>query len=393
MSRGKIGNKFGRDERGVSTAIVAVSLIGIFAATMLSLDMGNMWQTRRRIITGTDSTALAQARAAAIGNNPASCTASWTDTLIGNAGAIVTGSESCVLHPSGGVGYVVVQARKLSETRFGGLLNIGNSEPFSLTAAQYGYITQPKGLRPMAFCEDNAHVRQWLALKSGSITQAQYDALRSTGDVGGADSADADPFLDPPADGKVDYPNYSGTGVVHRMYFTKDNPDECGADAAGNWGWMDFDSGSNSAADQNDWIENGYDGTSSVGDCDPNNATPDETCPGDTGSSGGANNSVLQYLVDHNAVFGIPIFGNVTDTGSTADFEITGFLIVQLRGFQTTGSESTRYFDFEFQDSILSGACCSSTAPNPGAPKGIRICSVDHDGDTSDAHIDSRCHL
>ena len=50
-----------KDEQGIATAIVAISLVGLFSGVLLSLDFGNMWVTRKTIISGTDATALDQA--------------------------------------------------------------------------------------------------------------------------------------------------------------------------------------------------------------------------------------------------------------------------------------------------------------------------------------------
>src|SRR5436190_17738181 len=51
-----------REERGVSSVILAVSLIGLLGAAMLAVDAGSVWATRRRIVTATDAGALGAAR-------------------------------------------------------------------------------------------------------------------------------------------------------------------------------------------------------------------------------------------------------------------------------------------------------------------------------------------
>jgi hypothetical protein len=62
-----------------------------------------------------------------------------------------------------------------------------------------------------------------------------------------------------------------------------------------------------------------------------------------------------------------------------------------LRGYQITGQEADRYFDFEFVDAIASSAGDVSETGGLGTPKGVKICGVDHDGDTSAATIAARC--
>jgi len=45
-------------EEGITAVIVAISMVALMAALMLSVDAGNTWQTRRQIITATDPSAL-----------------------------------------------------------------------------------------------------------------------------------------------------------------------------------------------------------------------------------------------------------------------------------------------------------------------------------------------
>src|SRR5205807_2465660 len=143
-----------RDERGISTVIAVVSLVGLFGAVMLSLDYGNALSTRRNLVTGTDTTALHQARLEAFApgtacQNGGGSTASWQDYLIRNVGSVVSGSGVCTVHPDPnhpGTGYVVVEARKQADTRFAGMFGIGSTQPYSLSAAQYGYSKGVKGL-------------------------------------------------------------------------------------------------------------------------------------------------------------------------------------------------------------------------------------------------------
>src|SRR6266487_3449559 len=47
-----------KDERGITSVVVAVCLVALIGAAMLTIDAGNVWSTRREIITGTDAAAL-----------------------------------------------------------------------------------------------------------------------------------------------------------------------------------------------------------------------------------------------------------------------------------------------------------------------------------------------
>lgn len=390
--------RLNKDERGISAVIVAVSLVGIFGAAMLSLDAGNMWQTRRNIVTATDATALQQAKVYAFQPGQAEGTTekcptdvgdSWTDYLLRNGGQGTTPIDCDVVWGVNGTGYVVVQGRKLSQTRLGGIVGVGDTQPYSMSASQWGFITEAEGLRPMGICSANDHFRQWIALQNKQITQAQYDAMNDAGeDVGGPDGADADVFFDAPADGVIDYPTYpSTTSVVHRIYFTKESPDDCGATAPGNWGWIDFNDTGNSTATLVNWILYGYQEPVGINDCDadynpgpPAAGEQGDTCNGETGSGGNSVGNALQTLVTNETKFAIPIFDSAAATGNTAEFGMHAFVGVILRGYRVTGAQAQRYFDFEFVNLQTSGNCCTSTPQTVDTGlRGIKICDVDHD--------------
>lgn len=382
-----------RDERGISAVIVAICMIALMGAGMITLDYGNTIQTRRNLITGTDSTALQQAviEAKTVG---AACQLGWTDYLARNVGTFVAGTEQCVRHPdlaNPGTGWLEVQARKESRTRLGGFFGIGNTEPWSLSAAQYGFVTSVRGLRPMSFCNLNEHVQEWLNIvdvepDGSTITpaeQASYNLLRGS---------------------NADHPTPAGsTGVVHRMWENKGwTTGLCGPGASGNWGWMDFDCGTsggdcgNPNNDLRDWLQNGFDGNVGVfsgpmSSCDTSDDPydyPGGCVNGETGSRGAALDTELQYLVTNGIRFHVPIFKYVCCTGNTVHFQLYGFLGVRMWGFGTQASE--HYFDLEFFELLTQGLCCTKTAV-PGSVKGVKICDVDHDPDATAANQAPNC--
>ena len=392
-----------QDERGISAVIVAISLVGLMGAALISVDYGNTVQTRRNLITGTDATALERARAevyrttALVGPGPVACPeATWTDYLLRNVGTIVAGSESCNVYPNGstGTGYVVVQAQKEAATRFGGLFGLGNTQPLSVSAAQYGFVTAARGLRPMAFCNLNDHIQEWLSIvgptSDGGTTitpteLAWYNTL---------------PTVEP-----VDHPSIyagSGAGVVHRMWFNRQSDDQPCGGSPGNWGWMDFDclpASSSTCGNKNEnirkWTQTGYSGLVSIwnaanddplinplgndnGSCDIDN----EISPWDWGCVNGTDgvrltseSTELNFLKNNAVRFHIPIFQAMTGTGNNSRFEIYGFLGVRLWDWKKVASDG--WFDMEFFEFLNSGACCSPV-PTPGSVRGVRICGVDH---------------
>lgn len=385
-----------RNEDGVAAVIVVVSLVGIFSAALLSLDFGNMWSTRKTIISGTDATALDQAlfvaKTGAVDCNriggPAFNGAyqDWTNILQINTSGFVVGTQTCqvtTLNSGGIVGYVSVEAKKEAETRFGGLLGVGNSQPYSLSAARVYYPDAVQGLRPIGICIQNSHVQEWLGyLNNGT-------PMPSTG---------------------PDHPSYQGATLpVHRITYSKDSNDACGG-APGNWGFQDYDGddGGNSDEEFKDWMLDGYEGlVNAPSDCDNDGSGSNDqpggvgdSCPGNPGSGaansgqGCSNDSLASVLACVQSVPGSPpevkefpivIFDGATcdssggaGGGNTCTFNVVRYVVVRLWGFKLTGSQDARYFDFEFVPGIANGPCCDPT-PDQTDIKAVQICAVDHD--------------
>ena len=273
--------------------------------------------------------------------------------------------DACTVFPKNTKnGYITVDARKPVSAIFSGVLGIGSSSAFSSTSVEYGFPTGASNLRPMGICILNDHVQEWLALQNGTMTPSQYAALKGT--------------TDHPA-------TYPTSGVVHRIYFDKQNAQSCGADAAsGNWGWQDFNNGGNSSSDLKNWIQNGYSGIVGIHKpvpvCAASTYDPANGCiPGTTGSKGTSGDTQLQYLVDNHVHFSVPLFDSVVyGTGGNATFTIRAFLGVILWGFQDSGQETSRYLDVEFTSIQLEGNCCDSSQQDTGAFATF-ICSTDHD--------------
>ncbi|MFA5891311.1 MAG: hypothetical protein WDA27_10265 [Actinomycetota bacterium] len=331
--------RVGQEERGISAVVTAVSLVGLMAALTLSVDAGNLWQTRRNIITATDATALQEARTAAL-LGPAAACQNWNDLLVANAGSDVQPIDCNVTSDALGLsGYVTVEARKPAAVRFGGVLGLDQQSAYSMSAAEWGLLSEVEGLRPIGICLQNAHVQGYLKLG-------------------------------------LDLGIHPSAGV-HRIMYTKDQPTACGTGSPGNWGFMDFDGGSNSNSDLVSWLLNGYPGTVGVNDCNADGASGD-SCQADTGSSGGSISSTLSTLRDSGEPFTVVVFDTAVSQGGNVRYRVFAFLGVKLRNFRVTGPEALRYFDFEFTKVTVTGNCCTATGRDTGV-YGARICAVDHD--------------
>lgn len=401
-----------RDERGVSAVIVSICLIAIFGAAMLSVDAGQLWTVRRNAVTATDSSALAQARYFALNPPPigtTTCTSGVWDTAL-NANANDLFSPSCQVFgvPSASnplvddSGYVVVSVHKRSAARFSGVLGIGGSAAYSMSAVAWGFVTQPLGLRPIALCINDPQIQ---------------DALNKGGEAAPSGTS-VSPFSYPAPDGSTDYAGRT-PGVVHHLDFDSSFTG-CGSGVPGNWGWVNLNqyftknsnmnNGSNppdaSCADPatenpnkcglSDWLQYGWNdqvALTSPTDCDVQNSGT-QPCNGNTGiSNSSAVDNALNYLMNptaptsncgagsscNPATIPVILYDSATMQGSSAAYNMVAVAQVRIWAYQLSGSKNS--LDLEFMDRQIDGVCCAATPPNSQGPheKGTRICEVDHD--------------
>lgn len=301
-------------ERGATSAILALFLASALGFAALVIDIGNAWQERRNLVTATDAAALEAGQEYALGNN--GCGGSNARVVANNPDAI---SSTCtpVLPTSTSPGRVTVEADAEVDFFFGPILGLDGTSVSSSTTVNWDEAaTVDGGLRPFGLC---------------------VDYLASIG---------AEPV---------------GTFVIE--YGKDDQPDACGEDAPGNWGTLDFDGGSNSNNDTRDWVENGYDGSVSIGDM----------IEGDTGN--GVTNALrneLNFLMTVDQ-FTLPVFDSVTGNGANAEFTIVDFAVVRLVDYRAAGGRNST-LTLEFLEGVVQG-----TGGGPGGFGAfvIGICAVD----------------
>lgn len=351
----------GHDQSGAAAIIVALSLVAIMAAAMLTIDAGMLWTQRRTVATASDAAALAEARRAALlPGRPSACGSQWVTMLSRNTNAQADPISCTVLAGTrAGQAAFEVKARLASPVGFGAALGVRDAEAFASSVARYDPVAiLLSGARPMGLCTEGPHLLEWFSYLNGTLSADAYHLLRGT----------------MPA-----HPLYSSAGVVHRIMYTKEQPLACGG-AAGNWGFIDFNGGNNSTGELRRWLRDGYnDNALAVGDCNADNAAPGEWCPGNTGAASNSISNALRALIG--TTFPLPLFDQVRGTGSNAEYRIAGFIGVILRGFRVTGAEAGRYLDLEFTSLIGSGRCCpvTETSVVDGGVRTVRLCSVDHD--------------
>jgi len=314
----------GDSERGAVAVIVAICAIAVFAMAAFAIDAGNLWQSRRHLITATDAASLAAASEYAIGG----------DGCGGTDDAYVASNDpdaevtDCIHSAGATAGRVTVNATSPVDFTFAAVMGIGDTDVDSSTTAVYGIPESVTGLRPLALCTGSSGFEQWLA--SGKTL----------------------PF-------------------TVTISYTKDHPDACGGEAPGNWGVIDFDGGSSSNSETRDWLANGYDGSIDI----------DQWVEGSPGAFSSSLDSELSELKSKGTIFALPVFDAVRDNGANAEFHISAVVGVKLIDYRTHGPEQKRFLTVEFRRYVTQGRCCGS-GTNTGTQV-VNICAVDPDFDVS----------
>jgi Flp pilus assembly protein TadG len=323
-----------RDERGAVAVIVAICAILLFAGTAYAIDAGNLWTQRRHMVTAADASALAAAGDFAVGVD--GCASTAAKYLTNNVSSATL--EDCDhTTTSEDSGHVTVRGRTVADYTFAGIFGIDDKEVRATTSAEYGIPFAVAGLRPFGLC-----------LYAG-------------------DPDGTGPLLGPLQTWLNLPTGPTGQSAPITITYAKSHPNDCGGNAPGNWGVMDFDGGANSNSDIQDWTLNGYPGEVSI-------SPP--TVEGDTGAFSNSLDTELSALKSSGAWFGLPVFDSVTGNGSNAEFRLVAFVSVKLVDFRANGTEANRYMTLVFDKGQLSGKCCDLNGIDTGV-RVVRICDID----------------
>lgn len=312
-------------ERGAVLVIVCVTMVAFIGATAFAVDLGSAWESQRRLHTATDAAALATAQEYAGGNDGCNST---DDTYVTNNDDAASVTECQRVGTTAG-GYVTVSAERPVDFHFAGVFGIDSTDVSSSTTAAYGSPLAVTGLRPIAICD-------------------KYPALLD--------------WLDPPN-------GPTGPSEPIRIPFTKD---DLGCETApGNWEWLDLDGGGGGASQLSDDLRFG--------------SEESVTIPGLIEPKTGRVSSVgddLQYLVNNEIEFPIPLFDLKTGNGNNARYHAVGVVTVKLTAFNSGGRQDDDFFEFIFTPKIIEGTCCGGGGLDTGT-KVVNICAVDEDFDVS----------
>lgn len=414
------------DENGATLVVVAVTLLGLFGATMLAVDGGGLLTTRRSLVTDTDASALAAARY--LSSAPTDCVVA-SDPLTKESSAaydealtVLQANDPRTGEPfeffvdpiAAGdctAGKVRVADTVKSPTFFSGLFGFNGFDVYSSSSAVFGHFRSMKGLRPFGICDKDEHYVEWLGAVATNPEHPE-EALPASTSPG--------PTLGHPNDVYPDAAYW-----VHRIEFRDPTlGGACGTDSdAGNWGWMDFDGGggtnvpnscktgggSGGSDDLKCRIDKGYEGSVDVEDCDETEAGS-EPCPPEPGAKNtvgsnlegitcatGATATLIANEAD--CVIWILVYDDVTASGSgggkTLRYHPMAFLQVILRGWSpgvlVGNPAADDYFDFEFigYDPVgpIDGRLGRDTTGLGLLPKGTQLCGGNY-GSTIDENCD-----
>lgn len=127
-------------------------------------------------------------------------------------------------------------------------------------------------------------------------------------------------------------------------------------DTAGNFGYLDFDGGSNDIGELRDYIENGYDADFII----PIGGSVE--VQGSPGVDGAAITPSFNVILGE-IVF-IPIHDSVFDVGANAYFNVISLLAVRITKIKLTGSLHTRFFEMEIIEYASSVLVVDPDAPD-----------------------------
>src|SRR5207302_542428 len=121
-----------KDERGISAVVAAIAIVGLFGALVFSLDAGNLWASKRSMVTATDAAALIGATTAK--NNAVTTIGSCPQVVLNAVTTQLTTNQptstidACNIFPTNAQsGYITGDASK--QTAYQNALNNYNALP------------------------------------------------------------------------------------------------------------------------------------------------------------------------------------------------------------------------------------------------------------------------
>ena len=312
--------KKGLRNRGSIAILAALSFIPMSLILAVVVDAGRSWVVRERLQNGVESGAVAAAQTWM--TSGANCSSSALQLI--SADGALPGNVVCSSTGTNRNGVVSIAADEDVTPIFSQLLGRNRVRISASTRVRIGSTRSASRLRPISLCADNVAVKNWI--DSGMPVGVTVSV----------------PFLSPTT--------------------------FCGGDVSGNWTVLDFDGGSSSNTETEEWIANGYEQLITVGDI--------------VYGSPGVPSTALRFdvIVGQSIIF--PLFTNPINLGSNAKYTIVGFARAKVISAQLTGPTTGRGMTLQFEQGRLAG----STGIGSSADFGLTswsVCSFESIGDCS----------
>lgn len=282
-------------DRGSVAVLGALAMVPLLGLLAVVADLGMVHARRLELQTATEAAALAGARAESE-DRDACATAT--------AQPIDRATLDCAKTSPSGTIIITVGASSTEMLTFAALLGRNTATVDASAAVAIGPAGSATGLRPLAVCADHPALAAWAASGFDDTT-------------------------------------------VHRIDVESDGT-SCGGDVPGNWAMIDFDGGSNSNAELQDRIVNGYAGEIVL----------PVTVAGDPGIPTPALD--IDVLIGRTVT--LPVFSTARNGGNGAEYDLTGIVAMEIVDVTMTGSAAGRHLDVRFSTATTPGA----TPADPG---------------------------
>ena len=313
-------------ERGASLVLVSGALVAFVAVAALAVDYGQLVVQRRAMVTATDAASLAAATVLAKGGDEVTACNEASAYMSTNA----PDHETFACDPYSKPGVVEVSSSQTVSFGFATVFGMSSGTAQSSTASEY-IPGLDIGIRPLMLCDK---------------ADPAFDAWLDT--------------RDKPMTLKLTLQNAV-------------NPAPCdpAGQAAGNWGTIDFDGGSNPLGEIAKWIEFGYDGTiatSSLPDSCVVAPVPEaEACyNGDPGNIAQSLEPAMTALKNSKEKINIPVFELAEEQGGNLVVRVKLLIIGELKDFKLKGSPKSKFIELQlYPDDVV-------TETDPA----VRICGA-----------------
>lgn len=309
-------------DTGSIAVIVALAIVPMFAVLAAVVETGTVMFRRQELQTGIESAALHAAEEWLDGHAPCANASADIDRNL-NAASVV--NVACTSTGTGLGGTVTIAANTSTNLTLGSLIGRESATISSSATVAVGSPAAITGLRPLALCAQHPALAAWIT--SG--------------------------FTDE---------------TIHPIRVESDGA-TCGGDVPGNWAMMDFDGGSNSNATLQSWVVNGYSG--------------EVTVPSTVSGDPGIPTPAIDIDVLIGSIITLPVFDSARLNGSTAEFDLDGFVSVEILDVVMTGAAANRHIDLRFVTNTAGESATDSTGNNHYGISSWRLCALDGNGTCS----------